>query len=344
MTIAELATLLGAELIGRCAGVITSVGTIENASPEQVTFLDNIRYASRLASSAAAAVIVIKPVEGLSKPQLVVKDIDLALIAALRAFAPSLKPQVEGSHPTAIVSAEAVIGKDVSIGPHVVVAPGARIGEGTIIASGVSIGENTTIGKACRVDANVVIYHNCVIGNNVWIQANSTIGSTGFGYKFIAGQHTLIPHNGGVVIEDFVDIGANCCIDRAKFGNTVIGAGTKMDNLVQIAHNVVVGKCCLITAQVAVAGSTTLGNGVVVGGQAGFKDHITVGDGTMVAARTGLMSDAPGGQVLAGNPATEIRQQMRQIALVAKLPQMAEQLKTLAKRIEALESSKNDRK
>jgi UDP-3-O-[3-hydroxymyristoyl] glucosamine N-acyltransferase len=330
MTTAELATLLEAELIGCCAGVITGVGAIENASPEQVTFLD--------------AVIVKKSVDGLLKPQLVVKDVDVALIAVLRAFAPRLMPQATGVHHSASVSQEAVLGKDVSIGPHVVIAPGAMIGDDTVIASGVSIGENTTIGKACRVDANVAIYHNCIVGNNVWIQANSTIGSTGFGYKFITGQHTLIPHNGGVVIEDFVDIGANCCIDRAKFGNTVIGAGTKMDNLVQIAHNVVVGKCCLITAQVAVAGSTTLGNGVVVGGQAGFKDHITVGDGTMIAARTGLMSDAPGGQVLAGNPATEIRQQMRQIALVAKLPQMAEQLKMLAKRIEALESSKNDRK
>lgn len=344
MTVSHLAALLGAELIGAGDSVIKGVGTIEAAGLDQVTFMDSPKRASALASSQAAAVILSKPVEGIKMAQLVVKDVDAALIAALKAFAPALTPPSVGVHPTANVAADAVLGTGVSIGPHAVVASGVRIGDGSVLAAGVCVGENTTIGTSCRIDANVVIYHDCTIGNNVWIQANSTIGSTGFGYKFIGGKHTLIPHNGGVVIEDYVDIGANCCVDRAKFGNTVIGAGTKIDNLVQIAHNVVIGKCCLITAQVGVAGSTVLGNGVVVGGQSGFKDNISVGDGTMVAARSGLMSDAAPGQVLAGNPATEIRQQLRQIAMLAKLPEMAEQLKTLAKRIEGLESAKNDKK
>ncbi len=344
MTTAQLAALIGAELLGGGDGAINGVGTIEGASADQVTFMDSGKHAAALASSAAAAVMLKKPVEGLKMPQLVVKDVDAALIAALNAFASVLTPPAPGIHPTACIAADAAIGKEVSIGPHVVIAACARIGDGSVLAAGVTVGENSTIGRSCRMDANVVIYHNCTIGNNVWIQANSTIGSTGFGYKFINGRHTLIPHNGGVVIEDCVDIGANCSVDRAKFGNTVIGAGTKMDNLVHIAHNVVLGKCCLITAQVAVAGSTVLGNGVVVGGQSGFKDNITVGDGTVVAARTGLMSDAAAGQILAGNPAIEIRQQLRQVALLAKLPEMADQLKTLAKRIEVLESAKNDKK
>jgi UDP-3-O-[3-hydroxymyristoyl] glucosamine N-acyltransferase len=344
MTVAELAELLGGRLIGSGEAVIRGVGAVDTATADQVTFLADEKHASRIASSLAAAVMVRKPIERLAKPQIVVADVDNALIAALRAFAPASARPAAGVHPAAVVAPEAVLGRDVSVGPHAVIASGVTIGDGTAISSGVSIGPGVRIGTNCRIEANVVIYHNCTIGNDVWIQANSTIGSTGFGYKLINGRHVLIPHNGGVVIEDSVDIGANCCIDRAKFGNTVIGAGTKIDNLVQIAHNVVVGRNCLIAAQVGVAGSTVLGDGVVVGGQSGFKDHIKVGDGTMVAARSGLMNDAPGGQTLAGNPATEIRQQLRQIAITAKLPQMLEQLKEVTRRIEALESAENDRK
>jgi len=344
MTIAELAALLGAQLLGDGSTVVRGVGAIEAAAPDQVTFMDHPRFAPKLATSAAAAVIVKQSVKDLAMPQLVVPDVDVALISALGALAPVLSPPTAGVHPTALVASDAMLGKDVSIGPHVVVAPGVQLGDGTVLEAGVKVGENTTIGKACRIDANVVIYHNCIIGNNVWIQANSTIGSTGFGYKFVGGRHTLIPHNGNVVIEDFVDIGANCCIDRAKFGSTIIGAGSKMDNQVQIAHNAVLGKCCLLAAQVGVAGSTILGNGVVVGGQSGFKDHITVGDGAMVAARSGLMGDMPAKQVWAGNPAMELRQLLKSVAMTQKLPEMAAQLKEMMKRIEVLESAKNDSK
>lgn len=344
MTVAELAVLLGAQLQGDGSSLVRGVGTIEAASPEQVTFMEGGRHAAKLASSRAAAVIVKQLVKAAAMPQLLVKDVDQALIAALKAFAPVLTPPVAGVHPTALVADGVRLGHDVSIGPRTVIASGVSIGNGTVIESGVSIGENSTVGDSCRLDANVVVYHNCTIGNSVWIQANSTIGSTGFGYKFIGGRHTLIPHNGGVVIEDFVDIGANCCVDRAKFGNTVIGAGSKIDNLVQIAHNVVLGKCCLLAAQVGVAGSTILGNGVVVGGQSGFKDNIAVGDGTMLAARSCLMADTEGGHVWAGNPATDIRQQLKIVSLSTKLPEMADQLKAMAKRIEVLESAKNDSK
>jgi UDP-3-O-[3-hydroxymyristoyl] glucosamine N-acyltransferase len=344
MTVAELAVLLEAELHGDGSAVVRGVGAIEAAAGDQVTFMDSTHHAAKLADSGAAAVIVKQPLKEQVKPQLVVKDVDRALITALAAFAPVLSEPVVGVHPTALVAAGAQLGKGVSVGPHAVIAAGVSVGDGAVICARVSIGENTTIGTSCRLDPNVVIYHNCIIGNNVWIQANSTIGSIGFGYKFIDGRHTLIPHNGGVVIEDFVDIGANCCVDRAKFGNTVIGAGSKIDNQVQIGHNAVLGKCCLLAAQVGVAGSTILGNGVVVGGQSGFKDHITVGDGAMIAARSGLMGDMPAKQVWAGNPAVELRQLMRNLAMTAKLPEMAEQLKAMAKRIEVLESAKNDSK
>ena len=166
-------------------------------------------------------------------------------------------------------------------------------------------------------------------------------GQLGFGYSFIKGAHTLIPHNGGVVIEDFVEIGANCCVDRAKFGNTIIGAGTKIDNLVQIAHNVVIGKCCLIAAQVGVAGSCRLGDGVVLAGQVGLADNIEIGAGTMVGAQAGVMSSVGPGQKLAWSPAMDVREAARTVAHVLRLPKLSQQVKQLTARVETLEAAKD---
>jgi UDP-3-O-[3-hydroxymyristoyl] glucosamine N-acyltransferase len=198
------------------------------------------------------------------------------------------------------------------------------------------------VGKNCRLDSNVVVYHNCHIGDNVIIQANSTIGSTGFGYAFIDGVHKLIPHNGRVVIEDFVEIGANCCIDRAKFGDTVVGAGTKIDNLVQIAHNVVIGKCCVIAGQAGIAGSCKLGDGVVLGGQTGLADNIEIGNGTMVGGQSGVARNVPAGQQVAGRPAIDVREALRISSLRMRLPKLAAHLKELTKRVERLEAAKDD--
>jgi len=231
----------------------------------------------------------------------------------------------------------------VSVGAGVVIDDGVEIGKNSVIGSGCKIGENSKLGKNCRLDSNVVIYHNCRLGNNVVIQANSTVGSTGFGYSFIDGAHRLIPHNGGVVIEDFVEIGANCCIDRAKFGNTIIGAGTKIDNLVQIAHNVVIGRCCLIAAQVGISGSCKLGDGVVLGGQVGLADNIKIGDGAMIGAQSGLSHSIAAGQQLMGSPALEKRESFRIFGLWRRLPKMAELLKQLHKRVEKLEAAEDDK-
>jgi UDP-3-O-[3-hydroxymyristoyl] glucosamine N-acyltransferase len=237
-----------------------------------------------------------------------------------------------------------MIAEGVSIGPGVVIDDGVRIGRHSIIGSGCKIGENSKIGANCRLDSNVVIYHNCHLGNHIIVQANATIGSTGFGYSLIDGAHRLIPHNGGVVIEDFVEIGANTCIDRAKFGNTIIGTGTKIDNLVQIAHNVTIGKCCLIAAQVGVSGSCTLGDGVVLAGQVGLANNIRIGDGTMVGAQTGVMKNVPPGEKMLWTPALKREEAMRVIALTVRLPKMAEQIKQLGKRIEKLEVAEDDKK
>ena len=344
LTVAQLAKRLGAELVSSSGDLdrqISAVDGVETACESDVTFITDARHLAGLKNSRAGAVIVGKRLRGLSKPQLIVKSVDAALIKALKVFAPRLKAPAKGIDPTAKIGKRVKIAKDVAIGAGVVIDDGVQIGSNSVIASGCKIGQSSKIGKNCRLDSNVVVYHNCCLGNNVIIQANSTIGSIGFGYSFIDGGHKLIPHNGGVVIEDFVEIGANCCIDRAKFGNTIIGAGTKIDNLVQIAHNVVIGKCCLIAAQVGISGSCKLGDGVVLGGQVGIVDNIEIGDGTMIGARSAVLDSVPAGQQLLGAPAIERREALRIMGLTKRLPKLAEQLKKLTQRIEKLEAAEN---
>ena len=349
LTVEQLAERLGAELIspsGACDKAevqISSVAAVEAACESDITFITDDKHVAALKKSRAAAAIVGRGFDGVTIPQLLVKNVDAALITALNIFAPKLKPVVSGIDSTAKIGQNVQIAEGVAIAANVVIDDGVEIGQNSVIGSGCRIGENSKIGKNCRLDSNVVVYHNCRLGNNVIIQANSTIGSVGFGYSFIDGAHQLIPHNGGVVIEDFVEIGANCCVDRAKFGNTIIGAGTKIDNLVQIAHNVAIGKCCLIAAQVGISGSCKLGDGVVLAGQVGLVDNIEIGDGTMIGAQAGVISGSAAGARLLGSPAIDIRDAMKIFGLMKRLPGMAELLKQLRKRIEGLEAAK-DRK
>jgi UDP-3-O-[3-hydroxymyristoyl] glucosamine N-acyltransferase len=226
----------------------------------------------------------------------------------------------------------------------VLIDKGVTIGDNTVIEAGCKIGENARIGNNCRLDKNIVVYHNCTIGNNVLIQANTTIGSIGFGYYFVNGKHELIPHNGTVVIEDFVDIGANVCIDRAKFGSTLVAAGTKMDNLVQIAHNVKIGKCCLIAAQVGIAGSSIIGDGAVFGGQAGIADNINVGTKAMIGAKTGVLSDIKPSQKVFGTPAKNFRDFVRDWKTLENISKTKKKIDDLLKRIERLEAAENNKK
>ena len=344
LTVAQLAERIGAELVGQGSAEIMAVAAVEAAGLNNVTFIADGKHIPKLEKSLAGAVIVAKKIEGLAQPQLVVKDVNVALVEALNIFAPKLKPVTEGIDPTAKVAASVKISRGVSVGPGAVIERDVEIGENTVIAAGCKIGQNSRLGKNSQLDNNVVIYYHCTIGNNVIIQANSTIGSTGFGYSFIDGVHRLIPHNGGVVIEDFVEIGANSCIDRAKFGNTVIGAGTKIDNLVQIAHNVIIGKCCLIAALVGISGSCRLGDGVVFGGQAGMADNIEIGDGVKIGGQSGVIQNITAGKQLFGTPAIDFRESLKLICLTRRLPKLVEQLKQLNNRIEKLEAAKDNKK
>jgi UDP-3-O-[3-hydroxymyristoyl] glucosamine N-acyltransferase len=344
MTVRELARRLGAQLIATSADGDRNVGAVmpaDVAGAGDVTFVADAKYEATALQSGATAVIVGRPIEGLARPQLLVEDVNAALIQALAQFAPEQKPPVEGVDPSARVGQKVLLGPGVSIGPYVIIDDGVQIGPNTVIAGGCRIGESSIIGAQCRLDSNVVIYHGCRLGNHVIVQANSTIGSVGFGYVFTNGAHTLVPHNGGVVIEDFVEIGANCCVDRAKFGNTIIGMGTKIDNLVQIAHNVVIGKCCLIAAQAGVAGSCRLGDGVVLAGQVGLADNIEIGAGTMVGAQAGVMSSVAPGQKLAWSPALDVKEAARTVAHVLRLPKLAQQMKQLTARVDKLEAPKD---
>ena len=342
-TTAQVADALGIELVGCGSVKITGVSSMEQAGQTHLSFITSPKYAGKVNDSKAAAVIVREKLEKTDIVQLIAgNDTGKALIAALNLFAPELTPPESGIHPTAVIEKTSSIAKDSSIGAGVYISHNVQVGEGSIVAPGCVIGENSIVGRDTRIDGGVVIYHNCVIGNGCIVQANTTIGSTGFGYVPVDSVPRLIPHNGGVIIEDCVEIGANCCVDRAKFDNTIIGAGTKLDNLVQIAHNVIIGKCCLFASQTGVSGSCRFGDGIMVGGQAGFAEHINIGSGAVIGGKTGVIGDVAAGSRVAGLPQNDAGKQLRIWSLLKRLPEMAKQLKQVAGKVQQLEAAKDD--
>jgi UDP-3-O-[3-hydroxymyristoyl] glucosamine N-acyltransferase len=341
LTAQQLCDELCGELVGDGSVEITGVNTVDNSTASEVCFVSDKKHVSGLADSLAGAVIIGEKVDGYSQVQLVVEDVTKTLIVALGLFAPKLIVDA-GIHPTAVVEDDAVIGENVNIGPNVHIDHGVKIGTGCVIGANCSVGQNSVIGQDTRLYSNVSVYHGCQIGSNCVIQSNTTIGSVGFGYSFIDGQHKLIPHNGGVLIEDCVEIGSCTCIDRAKFGNTIIGAGTKIDNSVHIAHNCIIGRCCLLAGQVAIAGSVTLGDGVVFGGRSGSSDNLTIGSGTIVGGCSAVFKNLPAGQKVWGTPAQDAMAEMKQISLLKKLPKINKQLRELVAKVKELEASKND--
>ncbi|MBW8015917.1 MAG: UDP-3-O-(3-hydroxymyristoyl)glucosamine N-acyltransferase [Planctomycetes bacterium] len=339
--ISEIAGVAGAEVIGDGSLDVCGVNSLGEACQGEISFVSKAKMKSKALESKASALISASKVEGFDGFQLIVENVDAALIAVLNLFAVEVAAE-PGIHPSAVVDASAEIGDNVSIGPCACIGRNVSIGDGSEIASGCSIGDNVVIGKNCRIDSSVVIYRNCVIGNNCVIQANTTIGACGFGYSLIDGQHKLVPHNGGVIIEDCVEIGANSTVDRAKFGNTIIGAGTKIDNFVMVAHNVIIGRCCLLAGRSAIAGSSVLGDGVVLAGDGGVGDNCTLGDGVVVTTRATALNDIPAGMTVSGTPGRDMKDHMRQLVHVHRLPKMAKQMKELVKRVQDLEASKNN--
>ena len=242
------------------------------------------------------------------------------------------KDIVPGVHPRAFVSDKAFIGKNVHIGPNATIEDGAVIGDNTIIYPNVYIGRNVKVGMFCIIYPNVVVREDCVLKNKVILQPGCIIGADGFGYIFHDGKHEKVPQIGNVIIEDDVEIGANTTIDRAKINSTIIGANTKVDNLVQIAHNVRVGQASVIVSQAGIAGSTTIGNGVVIAGQAGLSGHIKIGDQAVIGPQAGIMSDVEPGAKLMGSPAIEYGEFMRSYAVFKKMPDLYKEFMSLKKK------------
>jgi len=336
LTIRDVADLLDAEICGDADGQITSVAALDSAGPTDLTFAVNQRYAARLCESRAAAAVVSERLADAPMPLLVVDNVDAAVAKVLAALAWEQKCRPEGIDPSAGISPQAELAGDVAVGPGVTIGPGTRIASGTVIYDNVCIGADVSIGADSTLQCGAVVLDRCVIGRRVVIGPNSVIGADGFGYYTDRGVHHKIPHVGNVVIEDDVEIGACSCVDRAKFGSTLIGAGTKIDNLVQVAHNVQVGRGCFLCALVGIAGSTKLGDYVALGGHVGVRNNVTVGSQVRCAAFAAIASDIPDGLAVAGVPAHEAKHALRELRALERLPDLIKKVRALEARLESL--------
>ncbi len=337
MKLREIAARVGGTVIGDGEIEIVRLNAIEAAVPGELTFLANPRYAAALQTTRAAAVIVREAPADNSRTFLIHPDPYFAFAQALRLFYPapgsSLSPGVAA---TAAVHPTAVLGEGVHIGEQAVIGAGSTIGKGARVMSGAVIGSKCTIGNESLLFPHVTIYDGCCVGERVTIHAGTVVGSDGFGYATNAGTHFKVLQVGSVRIEDDVEIGANCTIDRGAIGDTVIGQGSKIDNLCQIAHNVKLGNGCIIVAQVGIAGSTVLGDYVVAGGQVGIVGHLNIGSGARFTAQSGVTKSVKSGADYGGSPAREIREYREIEAHIHRLPQKMEQLKRLAAEIDEI--------
>jgi len=330
----EIASLLNGVVIGPPQAdetEITGVSGLKDAQEGDITFISKDSYRKYLERCRASCVMVREPIEGLDMAQLKVPNPHFAFAKLLEHFyIKPLKPM--GVSKDAIVSDKAKIGKDVSIFTFSYISDGVSINDRTVIYPYVFVGNNTSIGKDCVIYPNVVLRENVKIGDRVIIHSGSVIGSDGFGYVFEEGRYYKIPQVGGVIIEDDVEIGSNVSVDRATTGNTIIGEGTKIDNLVQIAHNVIIGKNSIIIAQVGIGGSTEIGDFVTLAGQVGVSDHATIESETMIGAQSGIMGDIKKG-VYSGSPIMPHREWLKAHAIFAKLPELYKKVKELEKKI-----------
>ena len=338
LTLREVAERLGGEAVGPAGLVIAGASSYESATESDLTFADSARLLPAIEQSRAAAVIVPREVESSAKPIIRTDNPRLAFAQALELFWPRRRPE-PGLDRTAVIGANVQIGPRVYVGPYVVIGDGARLGSGVELHALACVGEGAAIGDGTIIYPRVNIYHDVRVGERCIIHSGCVIGSDGFGFvRGRCGEHVKVPQVGTVIIEDEVEIGANCAVDRATTDATVIGCGTKIDNLVQVGHNVRIGRNCIICGQVGISGSVEIGDGVVLAGQAGIADHVTVGSGATVCARAGVTADVAPGVVVSGYPARPHREQLKLEAAVRKLPQVLAELRALRRRIEALEA------
>jgi UDP-3-O-[3-hydroxymyristoyl] glucosamine N-acyltransferase len=334
-TIAELASLTGAKAVeGACVGPITGIAALAEATPADLSFLGNAKYADAVASSKAGALLV--PVAFAGKPAagqafLRVDNPSYALALLCSVLEARLWPRpAAGIHASAVVAASAKVDPSAHVGPLCVIGEGAVVSAGVTLEARCHVGVQASVGVGCWLKPGVVIGDYCVLGARCRLQSGAVIGSDGFGYEPVNGEIQRIPQIGNVVLEDDVEVGANSTLDRARFSQTVVGRGTKIDNLVQIAHNVRIGRQCLITAQVGIAGSTTLGDHCVLGGQSGVAGHLTLGDRVKLGAQTGLFEDVPADGFMNGTPAVPFGLERRLVVLSRRLPELFKKVDSLA--------------
>lgn len=346
LTTGSIAALLGATIDGRDDLALTGLAGIERAGPGSLTFIRSREYAAHWAKSQASAALVTKGIEPAghdptTRALIFVPSADDALSRLLELLStpPSVEPGVQAG--AFVHDSAKVVGA--SIGPGCVVEAGAHVGEGTVLRAGVFVGKDASIGARCTLFPGVVVLDRCVVGDRCILHPGVVIGSDGFGYITSPAGHAKIPHIGIVRIEDDVEIGSNSCVDRAKFGETFIGRGTKIDNLVQVAHNCRIGRGCIICGHVGLSGSVTIGDGAVLAGQVGVADNHRIGARAIVGAQSGVMTDVPEGEKYLGYPAGPAQAVMKSYALRLNLSEFVQRIRALEKRLAAMESSGSER-
>jgi UDP-3-O-[3-hydroxymyristoyl] glucosamine N-acyltransferase len=342
-TLKEIAKLIDGEVIGDGDILINGASGIREASEGEITFLANSKYSSLMDKTRAAAIITSADARDTTKPMIITENPSLAFIKIISMFTPDDAGHPRGIDYTVVMGKNVSLGKDVTIGAYSVIGDNVTLGDDVIIYAGCYVGHHTKIGSQTLIYPHVSIRERISIGSRVIIHSGTVIGSDGFGFATIKGAHHKIPQVGTVQIDDDVEIGANVTIDRARFDKTVIGRGTKIDNLVQIAHNVIIGQNSLIVAQVGIAGSAIIGNNVTLGGQAGLVGHIMIGDNAIVTGQSGVAKSVPPDTMVSGYPARPFMTTQRVNASLQNLPKLFNQVKELKKKVQELEARLKDK-